>query len=160
MTSETINISFFADHPEYLESLAPHISEHWRPIIGHEKIESRVKKLRLHMSYNTLPIAWVADTGSQVLGTAALRVCDLPGYEHLTPWLGGVYVLPQFRRRGIGTKLCLTVEQYAKHIEGIEKLYLFTLDQKKWYESLGWSTFAPCSWHGHAGEIMYKNLNT
>ena len=125
-----MNISFLADHPEFIETLAPWVSEHWRPILTQETVESRVEKFRTHLNHYTLPIAWVAHSGSQVFGTAALRVHDLPDHDNLTPWLGGVYVAPQFRRHGIGTALCSAVEQHAKTILEISTLYLFTLDKQ------------------------------
>ena len=103
-------------------------------------------------------MAWVAHAGAQVFGTAALRVHDLPGHENITPWLGGVYVAPEFRNRGIGTALCATVEQQAKALFDISTLYLFTLDKQAWYENLGWSMFKPCLWCGRAGDIMSKEL--
>jgi GNAT superfamily N-acetyltransferase len=153
-----MQISFLADHPEFIETLAPWIYEHWRPILTQETVESRIVKLRAHLSYNALPIAWVAHSGSQVFGTAALRVHDLPGKEHLTPWLGGVYVAPKFRGQGIGAALCSAVEQQAKSVHGISMLYLFTLDKQAWYTSLGWSMYESCTWCGRAGNIMYKVL--
>src|SRR5439155_21536558 len=44
-------------------------------------------------------------------------------------------VLPQFRRRGIGTALCGTVERNAT-ARGVHTLYLFTLDKQPWYGAL------------------------
>jgi GNAT superfamily N-acetyltransferase len=89
---------------------------------------------------------------------AALRVDDLPGYEHFTPWLGGVYVAPEFRKCGIGRELCSEVERQAKEIFNISKLYLFTLDKKAWYKKLGWHYLQPCAWCGYPGDILFKNL--
>jgi N-acetylglutamate synthase-like GNAT family acetyltransferase len=152
-----MKISFLADHPEFIETLAPLVAEHWRPILTQETMASRAAKFRAHLNYATLPIAWVAHSGSQVFGTAALRVHDLPDRDNLTPWLGGVYVVPEFRNRGVGTALCSAVEEKAKEL-GISTLYLFTLDKQVWYGNLGWSMFEPCTWCGRAGDIMVKEL--
>lgn len=138
-----MNISFLADHPEFIQTLAPWICEHWRPILTQETVETRTATLQKHLNYRALPVAWVVHSGGQVFGTAALRVHDLPGHENLTPWLGGVYVAPQFRRQGIGTALCLAVEHQAQVLFNISTLYLFTLDQQAWYSSLGWRVFEP-----------------
>ncbi|PPD45228.1 MAG: hypothetical protein CTY16_10470 [Methylobacter sp.] len=153
-----MNISLLTDHPEFIETLAPLVAKHWKPILTEETTESRVAKFRTHLNYDTLPIAWVAHSDTQVFGTAALRVDDLPGYEHLTPWLGGVFVVPEFRKHGVGTALCSAVEQHAREIFGISKLYLFTLDSQELYKNLGWSMFEPCTWYGRAGDIMFKEL--
>jgi N-acetylglutamate synthase-like GNAT family acetyltransferase len=111
------------------------------------------------MNRDELPIAWVAHANGKLLGTAALRVHDLEGREDLTPWLGGVFVASQFRRRGIGAALCATVEEAAQS-RGIQTLYLFTLDKQEWYLRQGWTLLAPCVWHERSGDIMSKTLLT
>ena len=103
--------------------------------------------------------AWVAHEGGQALGTAALRATDLPGREDLTPWLGGVYVARQFRGRGVAAALCRTVESRAAAL-GFQKLYLFTLDQQRLYEHLGWRAFEPATWQGRAADVMVKDLGS
>ena len=107
-----------------------------------------------------VPLALVAHSGSQVLGTAALRADDLPGREDLTPWLGGMYVAPQFRGRGIGAALCAAAERKAAALFETPMLYLFTLDRQAWYGRLGWSLFEPCSWCGRRGDIMVKKMSS
>src|SRR5262245_6925749 len=84
-------------------------------------------------------------------------VHDLEGREDLSPWLGGVFVGPDFRRRGIGATLCTTVEDAARS-RGIQTLYLFTLDKQAWYSRLGWTLLAPCVWHQRPGDVMCKKL--
>jgi GNAT superfamily N-acetyltransferase len=153
-----VEIDYLADCPEFIETLAPLVAEHWRPILVQDTVESRAAKLRDHLSHNNLPIAWVAHSGLQVFGTAALRVHDLPGHEHLTPWLGGVFVIPQFRHQGIGAALCSAVEKQAKNLHAVSTLYLFTLDKQAWYKNLGWSILEPCTWCGRPGDIMFKEL--
>ena len=107
------------------------------------------------MNRDQLPVAWVAHANGQLLGTAALRVHDLEGREDLTPWLGGVFVGSQFRRRGIGAALCDTVEEAARS-RGIQTLYLFTLDKQAWCSG-GLDSIAPCVWHERPGDIMSKD---
>lgn len=153
-----MEINFLADHPEFIETLAPLVAAHWRPVLTQETPEIRAAKLRDHLNYHNLPIAWVAHSGTQVFGTAALRVHDLPGHEHLTPWLGGVFVAPQYRGRGIGAALCSAVELHAKTRCRISTLYLFTLDKQSWYKRLGWSLLEPCTWCGRPGDVMRKEL--
>lgn len=155
-----MEISFLADHPEFIATLAPWLTEYWRPLLPLDTLETRVKKLKTHLNDSKLPIAWVAHSGVEVYGTAALRIHDLPDYPDLTPWLGGVYVAPQYRRRGIGENLCTVVEQYASDILGVDTLYLFTLDKQAWYRHLGWSTLQPCNWCEQPGDIMLKKLNS
>src|SRR5207244_4640734 len=121
-----VRISYLVQHPEYVSQLAQWLFEQWGSILGEETLEARIKKLKAHMNRDKLPVAWVAHANGQLLGTAALRVHDLVGREDLTPWLGGVFVGSHFRRQGIGSALCATVEDGARSRE-IQILYLFTL---------------------------------
>src|SRR5438128_11279730 len=109
-----VQITYLIEHPEYISQLAQWLFEQWGSILGEETPEARIKKLNAHMNRDKLPIAWVAHANGQVLGTAALRVNDLERREDLTPWLGGVFVGSQFRRRAIGAALCATVEVAAR----------------------------------------------
>jgi N-acetylglutamate synthase-like GNAT family acetyltransferase len=154
-----VRISYLIDHPEYVPQLAQWLFEQWDSILGEKNPETRIRKLQAHMNRDRLPIAWVAHADGQLLGTAALRVHDLEGREDLTPWLGGVFVRPDFRRRGIGAALCATVEEEARS-RGIQTLYLFTLDKQAWYSRLGWTVLGPCVWHERSGDIMCKQLQT
>lgn len=155
-----MTISLLADHPEYIETLAAWIAAQWQPILPQLTVESCAAKFKTHLSSNVLPIAWVAHQGTNVIGTASLRVHDLPGREDLTPWLGGVYVAPEFRNHGVGTALCSVAERQAESLFGIGTLYLFTLDRQGWYRKRGWRMFEPCIWCGHAGDIMVKQLDS
>ena len=153
-----VRISYLLEHPEYIPLLAQWLFEHWGPVLDEETPEARVEKLKAHMNRDELPIAWVAHANGQLLGTAALRVHDLEGREDLTPWLGGVFVGPHFRRQGLGAALCAAVENEARS-RAIDTLYLFTLDKQAWYSRLGWRVLGPCVWQGRAGEIMRKQLH-
>jgi GNAT superfamily N-acetyltransferase len=157
MDMRGVRISYLVDHPEYVRQLAQWLFEEWDSILGEKTPEARLKKLQAHMNRDKLPIAWVAHANGQLIGTAALRVHDLEGREDLTPWLGGVFVGPDFRRRGIGAALCATVEAAAR-ARGIQTLYLFTLDKQAWYAHLGWTVLGPCVWHQRPGDIMSKQL--
>jgi len=153
-----VQVSYLIEHPEYMPQLAQWQFEEWGSIVG-EKIEARIKKLKTHMNRDQLPIAWVAHANGHLLGSAALRVHDLEGREDLTPWLGGVFVGPKFRRQGIGAALCAAVEDEARS-RAIPTLYLFTLDKQAWYSRLGWTVLGPCVWQQRPGDIMSKALQT
>jgi GNAT superfamily N-acetyltransferase len=152
-----VQISYLIDYPQYIPQLTQWMFEEWDMMLGEKTSEARVKKLNAHLNRDQLPIAWVAHADGQALGTAALRVHDIEGHEDLTPWLGGVFVGEQFRRRGVGAALCSVVEEAARS-RGTETLYLFTLDKQAWYSRQGWTGFAPCVWHERPGEIMSKKL--
>ena len=154
---DEVQIGFLIDHPEFIPQLAQWLFEEWGLILGETNLDTRIKKLRAHLNRDELPIAWVAHSDGQLLGTASLRPHDLEGRKDLTPWLGGVFVGPAFRRQGIGEMLCSAVEDAAR-ARGIETLYLFTLDRQAWYSRMGWAVIDSCVWCGRAGEIMRKRI--
>lgn len=152
-----VQISYLVEHPQFIPQLAQWLFEQWGAILGEQTADARIEKLKAHLNRDQLPIAWVAHSAGQLLGTAALRMHDLEGREDLTPWLGGVFVGTRFRRQGIGEALCGAVENEARS-RAIHTLYLFTLDKQAWYSRLGWTTLAPCVWRQRPGEIMCKAL--
>ena len=152
-----VQISYLIEYPQYIPQLAQWLFEEWDAILGEKTPEARIKKVKAHMNRDKLPIAWVAHANGQLLGTASLRVHDLEAREDLTPWLGGVFVGSQFRRRGIGEALCVAVENAAR-LRGVQILYLFTLDKQAWYSRLGWAVLGPCVWYQRPGDIMCKQL--
>jgi N-acetylglutamate synthase-like GNAT family acetyltransferase len=137
--------------------LIPGLLEHWRDILPDQTWKSRVERFRTHMNRDVLPIAWIAHDDGIATGTAALRTSDLHGREDLGPWLGGVYVEPRFRRRGIASALCDVVAAKARAL-GHRRLFLFTLDKQSLYARLGWRSSERIIWQGHRAEIMFKEL--
>ena len=154
-----MEISYLADYPEFIDTLAPWVFAHWQPILGDVSPAARVAKFRTHLNKASLPIALVAHDKDEVFGTASLRVHDLPGREDLSPWLGGVFVGEEYRGQGIGRRLCAAVEDKAKAMFPGQMLYLFTLDRQQWYQDQGWSLREACSWCGRDGVIMDKRLS-
>ncbi|MBL8991725.1 MAG: GNAT family N-acetyltransferase [Spirochaetia bacterium] len=150
-------IDYLAKHAKFIPALAQAVHHHWSPIIKDERIEDRVRKFEQHCNENTLPIAWVAHLNGRVLGTAALRAHDLDGYDHLTPWLGGVYVMPRHRGQGIGKTLCRVVEDKAFEM-GFKEMFLMTLDAADFYRTWGWNVREPTVWHGRPGHLMRKSI--
>jgi predicted N-acetyltransferase YhbS len=152
-----VEISYLADRPEFAPRLAAGLLEQWHKITPGLTLADRIEKLEAHLNRKELPIAWVAHAEGQPVGTAALRVHDLEGREDLTPWLGGVWVVPAHRNKGLGSALCAVVEEKTRAM-GYNELFLFTLDRQTWYAALGWSSGEPAHWRGYRGTIMRKRL--
>lgn len=150
-----MRISYLADRPELAAQLIPGLLEHWSYIFPEQTAAERAAKFKAHLNRDELPIGWIAHDGDTALGTAALRKFDLQGREDLSPWLGGVFVLPRHRGRGIASALCRVVEGKAFD-QGISRMYLFTHGQEPLYERLGWNTLETTRWHGYRCSIMSK----
>jgi GNAT superfamily N-acetyltransferase len=152
-----MEIDLLANRPADIDVLVGPMFDFWRRVPSDDTIATRRERLRAHLNTACLPMAWVAYDGQTVLGTAALRVTDLPGFDHLTPWLSGVFVLPEHQRRGIGTALCRHVEAFAETIAH-KTLYLFTLDQQTLYKRMGWRYLEKGTWMGLEADVMTKSV--
>jgi N-acetylglutamate synthase-like GNAT family acetyltransferase len=116
-------------------------------------LETLAARLAERTTPHTIPETFVAFEGAQPIGMASLVKYDMEARRGLSPWLAGVYVLSQFRNRGIGSRLVQVVMQEARAL-GIERLYLFTPDKMSFYERLGWHTIERTEYHGVDVTIM------
>lgn len=79
----------------------------------------------------------VAVSAGAPVGIALLVVRDLESRRDLTPWLSSLFVVPEFRDRGIGRRLVEGVMAAAKG-RGHAELYLHTESAEAYYRRLGW----------------------
>lgn len=157
MPSDQFQIALLADHPQYIPTLVGGLIAAWREPDTFDRHEARIRKLNTHLNRTSLPLALVGHDGSNPLGIVCLRETDLDGYHQLGPWLGGLFVFPEARKRGIGSQLCAAAEHQALKL-GISQLYLFTLDQGNIYRRLGWHIHGTATWTGRSGEILHRDL--
>ena len=72
---------------------------------------------------------------------------ELEPRHPVSPWLAGLYVVPQHRRHGIGRALVAAIEDQAR-LRGNRPLYLYTDSAIKCYERLGWNAIDQIEWKG------------
>jgi GNAT superfamily N-acetyltransferase len=92
------------------------------------------------------------------VATASLVAHDLDARPDLTPWLAGVFVVPEARRRGYATRLIATVEG-ACRAASIPTLWLYTLTAEQVYARAGWATVEMFfDRHGKLAVLMRRDL--
>lgn len=91
-----------------------------------------------------------------LIGIASLVTSDLPTRRELGPWLANVLVQPALRSKGIGSALVTRVTDYAAGI--FDRIYLYTFDQTRLYEHLGWSTIESSRYVDRPITIMTRDL--
>jgi predicted N-acetyltransferase YhbS len=91
-----------------------------------------------HLTPDQIPMTLVALLGPRPVGTATLLAHDIgtEQWPDLSPWMAAVYVVPECRREGIGTRLVNEVVVEA-HGLGTEILYLLTTEREGLYARLG-----------------------
>jgi len=152
-----MKITYLANYPEHVSTIAKWVMDQW----GHESpgsmLEPLEKKFRGNMNRNTVSLTLLAIDEDRPLGTASLMVHDMKDHRELSPWLAAVYVLPDQRRKGIGSKLVKSIELLATNLQ-VEKLYLFTPDRESFYARMGWTVFERTSYHEKDVVIKVKEL--
>ena len=143
--------------PEYLTILAEWHHNEWSYLYPDQTLNDRVTSMQQYLDNNLIPSTYVAMEDGSLLGSAALIKHDMDTRLHLTPWLASVYVAPQFRKKGIGSRLVTHVTDEAKKA-GITNLYLFTPDQEDFYKRLGWKPYDEEHYYGKNVTIMELNL--
>jgi GNAT superfamily N-acetyltransferase len=140
-------------HPEFIATLARWHHGQWGELNPQKSLEMRISSLGMHLGASPIPATFVAVEDDQPLGSASLVQHDLPTHRHLSPWLASVFVAPNRRRTGIGGQLVRRVVEEAARLS-VETLYLFTLDQEKFYGELGWTLIERGEYQGFPIAIM------
>ena len=133
-----MKLVYLADYPEYVTTVARWIMDEWGHASPDTTQGSLEEKFRSHLNRHAVPLTLLAMEAGRPQGTASLVFYDMKDHQELSPWLAAVYVLPEQRGRGIGSKLVKTIELLSAHLD-VEKLYLFTPDQEGFYARMNWT---------------------
>jgi GNAT superfamily N-acetyltransferase len=152
-----MRIATLAQHPEHVCTVAGWIFHEWGsrlPGVNLEKIETQ---FQTHLNRNRIPLTLLAFEGDLPVGTSSLVLQDISSRPELSPWVAGVYVLPEHRGKGIGSRLVGLAEQVARRL-GVKQLYLFTHDRAGFYANFGWRALEQTQYHRLPVVIMCKKL--
>jgi GNAT superfamily N-acetyltransferase len=155
MYTFSVMIDHLRDVPEHTPTVAKWIYETFSHEFEGMTLEEWTKLLEPER--NPDKVTFVAVENGQALGTASLDSEDLPPRADLSPWLASVYVLPEFRARGLGAKLVEAVEREAK-ARGFHQLYLHTTDRVEFYEKRGWRVLDTVYYWHENHTVMIKQL--
>lgn len=104
---------------------------------GNSKNYKRYEMIINHsLDPKNLPITFVAIEEGRAVATIGLWRCDLMSRQDLFPWLASLYVVPDYRSRGIGKQLQKFIIDYCR-VKNYPKVYLYT-DLINYYEATGW----------------------
>jgi GNAT superfamily N-acetyltransferase len=139
-----ITIASTADYPHLIPLLGRWYWEEWGPFEPERSLASWIAMLAPRTLRDEIPTIYVAlaagplpRTEETPVGTASLIAADMSTHPELSPWLAGVYVVPEYRRQGIGRALVHRVMSTAAALS-VPRLYLFTDSKQRWYANLGW----------------------
>ena len=139
--SESIRVSPLGEFPDYAPVLAFWSYRQWyttRSI----PFEAVLKSYQVRARGVSIPLAFVATVNTMPAGMISLKLDDLWSRKDLNPWLASLYVLPEFRKRGIAEMLMKRVIENAANLN-LERMYLFLGQSEKdqlqsYYMKRGW----------------------
>jgi len=141
----SVRVLHLFERPEFIPDVARWIHhEFWEGKQGHSP-KSMAARLREAVDGTQIPLSLVAIADGQPVGTVNLVENDDENRIHLHPWLAALFVIPEYRRRGIGSRLVREIQQQAARLE-IKLMYLGT-DNAKFYARLGATTHEQVSPH-------------
>jgi GNAT superfamily N-acetyltransferase len=133
-----MTIEYLADHREFITTVAHWLHDEWGYLRPNETVDDRVERVERTCGHRQIPTTLVAVDGDQAVGCASLIEHDMLTRPELSPWLAGVFVPREHRRRGIGAALVERVVTEARSL-GVPRLYLYTPGSGALYRRLGWS---------------------
>lgn len=148
-----MRIEYLADHQELVPELARLHFSQWGHMHPGETLEGRTRRLREACGREAIPVVLVALEGVALCGSAMLVEHDMDTRADLEPWLAGVYVVPEYRHRGVGSALVRRVVSDAADL-GVPELYLYTPDAAEFYSRLGWTVLDRCGYLGEQVVVM------
>ena len=172
MTQADIAIDYLANCPEFVDELGRLSWEEWQEIYRQRQqtLEDSVKNYRERMNIDRLPLTLVAVrarhgqslTGlaincRELVGMVSLKFHDMDTRPDLDPWLGGLFVLPEWRNRGVGTMLMHRATEEARRLN-VSRLYLWTHSAERLYQKLGWQVVERTDYFGKEAVVMQIDL--
>jgi N-acetylglutamate synthase-like GNAT family acetyltransferase len=153
-----MKIDYLAHHPHLIPDLCKIHVDFFGRYNRAMTVESRGEQLKKRLGTDTIPLTIVAIEDGKAIGSASIKEHDLKTHLELTPWVASVIVHPEYRRRGVGSRIMDRIDQEAVQL-GLAKLYLFTPDQEDFYSSLGWNTLLEDHFQGKPIVIMEKTYS-
>jgi len=155
MENLNVQIGFLADHPELAGQLAQHFKGEWPDHFAAFSLQEIEKDFLSRAGRETLPVVLVAWIDGKVVGTIALAQKSIESFEHLGPWLKGLYVGRAFRRQGIGRCLIEKASTLAGAF-GFQEIYAGTEKARRLLQTLGWMELQRIPYHGQDLSVMKK----
>lgn len=151
-----MRIEPLANHPHLIGEIAQLLHEEWGAFPPWASLPAIEARLTAGAQLHHAPFTTVAlSAADELLGTASVKLFELPRHHDKTHWLGEVFIPTALRGRGIGAALINDSVRRSIDI-GIQALYLYTPDQQKLYERFGWREVEQAMVDGEAVSVMVR----
>jgi len=154
-----IDFVLLADRTDAIPIVSRWYHEEWGPLFQKGPTDSAHEQLLQYLNRNTVPLMLLAAKGDEIVGAAQLKLHEMADlFPDRKFWLGGLYVAPDYRGSGLGSRIVGQIKGLALS-HGVRKLHLQTqaLDGGL-YARLGWRPFACAKNHGLNVLVMECDL--
>jgi GNAT superfamily N-acetyltransferase len=153
-----VRIDLLADHLDLVELITRWHWAEWGHAYPESSAEEWMSNIASRAGRGPVPFTLVVWVGEEPVGAVSLAEHDMPpdpAFARLTPCVSGTYILPSWRRKGIGAVLMEALEARAASFE-LGTLFLFTGEAEAFYRRVGWRTIAESEDHGSPVAVMEK----
>jgi GNAT superfamily N-acetyltransferase len=152
-------IDYLKNHEASIPQLARYSYNEWKAVYDSTGMtfDNAVASYAQRANIHGLPFALVALDQGEVIGTGSLKLQDLAVRPHLTPWMGGLFVVEEHRKRGVATALIHRLVHEAERLQ-IDHLYLWTPSAESLYAKLGWKSLERFDYCGYEISVMHREL--
>lgn len=153
-----MELRFLADFPEAIPVISQWYFDEWGHKMKGNSVENIVGRIRGMLNRDKIPLHVVALENGQIMGVSQLKIREMDIYPEKEHWLGGVFVRPEARGRGLATRLIERCLRLAESF-GVETLYLQTerLDGGL-YARLGWLPIEKTHYNGLHVVVMERPM--
>jgi GNAT superfamily N-acetyltransferase len=161
MTPPNITIDYLANHPELAEELARFSWNEWPSIYEHrgQTFADALRTYQERTNVDSIPLALVAFAGGKLVGTVSLKDDDLEIRPEIKHWLGGLFVVPEWRGRSVASALMRRATEEARRLK-VLRLFLWTSSAEGLYLKLGWQPVERTDYCGTRIVIMENDFTT
>jgi len=145
------------DAPALAPIVGTWIEHEWRRLPIHKYLRAVASRRpwRFPLPRTLVAVSRLTDN---VIGTVSLLKDDMETRPDLNPWIGCLFVLPEWRHRGLGAALVGEGEKLARRMH-LPRLYLFAAKETALYWRLGWTEIGRESYEGSWTTLMVKELH-
>jgi GNAT superfamily N-acetyltransferase len=155
----SVTIELLADHVGLIPVVGQMRWREWGHPPEPQDLDWWVEVARREAGRKRLPVTWVAlDARGEALGAVGLAEYDIDERRDRSPWLIGMIVRANLRRRGVGRRLVARLEAWARE-HGYRQLWVATGPAAGFYQRCGWEPVETLERAtGETAEILTRRL--
>src|SRR4051812_48620587 len=150
-----ITVHYLGNHPRFARQLATWSWIEWRSIYEQrgQTFADALRNYEERTKFDRLPLALIAFANEELAGTVSLKHHDLEIRPEVTPCIGGLFVIPGWRGRGVASLLMQRAVEAAAKLD-LGRLFLWTSSAEGLYVKLGWRPRERLEYYGKTITIM------